>query len=77
MEVNTGTELQPFSSRFNSEQDCMEALIAMIFPRGGASLDDLLWSAQAKSRLKRGQSKHPKPMDDTDGWKDVMFLCIT
>ncbi|MDU7471745.1 MAG: hypothetical protein E7L01_00085 [Paenibacillus macerans] len=29
MEVNLGTELQPFSSRFNSEQDCMEALIAM------------------------------------------------
>ncbi|MCM3700667.1 hypothetical protein [Paenibacillus macerans] len=29
MEVNTGTELQPFSSRYNSEQACMEALIAM------------------------------------------------
>ncbi|GIP08938.1 MAG: hypothetical protein E7L01_07935 [Paenibacillus macerans] len=29
MEINAGTELQPFSSRFNSEQDCMKALIAM------------------------------------------------
>ncbi|MED4957357.1 transposase, partial [Paenibacillus macerans] len=34
MEVNTGTELQSFSSRFNSEQDCMEALIAMKWPNG-------------------------------------------
>ncbi|GBK60946.1 MULTISPECIES: transposase [Paenibacillus] len=34
MEVNAGTELQPFSSRFNSEQDCMEALIAMKWPNG-------------------------------------------
>ncbi|MGZ7444149.1 hypothetical protein [Paenibacillus sp. TH7-28] len=29
MEINAGTELQPFSSRYNSEQACMEALIAM------------------------------------------------
>ncbi|WP_246061641.1 transposase [Paenibacillus oralis] len=29
MEVNAGTDLQPFSSRYNSEQDCMEALIPM------------------------------------------------
>ncbi|RRJ64537.1 hypothetical protein EHV15_17590 [Paenibacillus oralis] len=34
MEGNTGTELQPFSSRYNSEQDCMEALIAMKWPSG-------------------------------------------
>ncbi|WP_270618828.1 transposase [Paenibacillus macerans] len=34
MEANAGTELQPFSSRFNSEQDCMEALIAMKWPSG-------------------------------------------
>ncbi|MGZ7444098.1 transposase, partial [Paenibacillus sp. TH7-28] len=34
MEVNTGTELQPFTSRFNSEQSCMEALIAMKWPNG-------------------------------------------
>ncbi|MCM3697968.1 hypothetical protein [Paenibacillus macerans] len=29
MEANAGTELQSFTSRYNSEQDCMEALIAM------------------------------------------------
>ncbi|MBS5909142.1 hypothetical protein P9747_16995 [Paenibacillus macerans] len=29
MEINAGTELQPFNSRFNSKQDCKEALIAM------------------------------------------------
>ncbi|MGZ7441842.1 transposase [Paenibacillus sp. TH7-28] len=34
MEVNTGTELQSFSKRFNSEQACMEALIAMKWPNG-------------------------------------------
>ncbi|WP_230877026.1 transposase [Paenibacillus macerans] len=34
MEINAGTELQSFSSRFNSEQDCMEALIAMKWPNG-------------------------------------------
>ncbi|WP_415841634.1 transposase, partial [Paenibacillus macerans] len=34
MEINAGTELQPFSSRFNSEQACMEALIAMKWPNG-------------------------------------------
>ncbi|MCM3699750.1 transposase [Paenibacillus macerans] len=34
MEVNAGTELQPFSSRYNSEQACMEALIAMKWPSG-------------------------------------------
>ncbi|RRJ63343.1 hypothetical protein EHV15_10750 [Paenibacillus oralis] len=34
MEVNTGTELQSFSSRYNSEQACMEALIAMKWPNG-------------------------------------------
>ncbi|MCM3698971.1 transposase [Paenibacillus macerans] len=34
MEVNTGTELQPFTNRFNSEQACMEALIAMKWPNG-------------------------------------------
>ncbi|WP_268568687.1 transposase, partial [Paenibacillus macerans] len=34
MEANAGTEFQPFSSRFNSEQDCMEALIAMKWPNG-------------------------------------------
>ncbi|WP_415841701.1 transposase, partial [Paenibacillus macerans] len=34
MEINAGTELQSFSSRFNSEQDCMEALIAMKWPSG-------------------------------------------
>ncbi|MED4956227.1 transposase, partial [Paenibacillus macerans] len=34
MEINTGTEHQPFNSRFNSEQDCMEALIAMKWPNG-------------------------------------------
>ncbi|RRJ65767.1 IS1595 family transposase [Paenibacillus oralis] len=34
MEVNTGTELQPFSSRYNSEQTCMEALIAMKWRSG-------------------------------------------
>ncbi|MGG2993942.1 transposase [Paenibacillus macerans] len=32
--MREGTELQPFSSRFNSEQDCMEALIAMKWPNG-------------------------------------------
>ncbi|RRJ66187.1 hypothetical protein EHV15_27175 [Paenibacillus oralis] len=34
MEVNTGTELQPFSSRYHSEQACMEAVIAMKWPNG-------------------------------------------
>ncbi|WP_334073260.1 MULTISPECIES: IS1595 family transposase [Paenibacillus] len=34
MEVNAGRELQPFSSRYNSEQACMEALIAMKWPNG-------------------------------------------
>ncbi|MGZ7442297.1 hypothetical protein [Paenibacillus sp. TH7-28] len=34
MEVNAGTELQPFTSRYNSEQACMEALIAMKWPNG-------------------------------------------
>ncbi|RRJ65254.1 IS1595 family transposase [Paenibacillus oralis] len=34
MEVNKGTELQPFSSRYNSEQACMEALIAMKWRSG-------------------------------------------
>ncbi|RRJ62469.1 IS1595 family transposase [Paenibacillus oralis] len=34
MEANAGTELQPFSSRYHSEQDCMEALIAMKWPNG-------------------------------------------
>ncbi|MGZ7444362.1 transposase [Paenibacillus sp. TH7-28] len=34
MDVNAGTELQPFSSRYNSEQVCMEALIAMKWPNG-------------------------------------------
>ncbi|MDU7477617.1 MAG: transposase, partial [Paenibacillus macerans] len=34
MEINTGTELQPFSSRYQSEQACMEALIAMKWPNG-------------------------------------------
>ncbi|MCM3700451.1 transposase [Paenibacillus macerans] len=34
MEVNAGTELQSFSSRYNSEQACMEALIAMKWPNG-------------------------------------------
>lgn len=34
MEVNAGTELQPISSRYNSEQACMEALIAMKWPNG-------------------------------------------
>ncbi|MCM3698744.1 transposase [Paenibacillus macerans] len=34
IEVNAGTELQPFSSRYNSEQACMEALIAMKWPSG-------------------------------------------
>ncbi|RRJ64902.1 hypothetical protein EHV15_19750 [Paenibacillus oralis] len=34
MEVSTGTELQPFTSRYNSEQTCMEALIAMKWPSG-------------------------------------------
>ncbi|WP_227872652.1 transposase [Paenibacillus macerans] len=34
IEVNTGTKLQPFSSRYQSEQDCMEALIAMKWPSG-------------------------------------------
>ncbi|MCM3699334.1 transposase [Paenibacillus macerans] len=34
MEVNAGTELQPFSSRYNSEQACMEALIAMKWRSG-------------------------------------------
>ncbi|CAM4499624.1 MAG: hypothetical protein E7L01_30460 [Paenibacillus macerans] len=31
MEVNAGTELRPFSSRFNSEQAYMEALIASVW----------------------------------------------
>ncbi|MGZ7442908.1 transposase [Paenibacillus sp. TH7-28] len=34
MEINAGTELQPFTSRYNSEQACMEALIAMKWPNG-------------------------------------------
>ena len=34
MEVNAGADLQSFSSRFNSEQACMEALIAMKWPNG-------------------------------------------
>lgn len=34
MEVNAETELQPYSSRHNSEQACMEALIAMKWPNG-------------------------------------------
>ncbi|RRJ65037.1 hypothetical protein EHV15_20530 [Paenibacillus oralis] len=34
MEVNAGTDLQPFSSRYNSEQACMEALIAMKWRSG-------------------------------------------
>ncbi|MCM3702938.1 transposase [Paenibacillus macerans] len=34
MEDNAGTELQPFTSRYNSEQACMEALIAMKWPNG-------------------------------------------
>ncbi|RRJ65647.1 IS1595 family transposase [Paenibacillus oralis] len=34
MEGNAGTELQSFSSRYNSEQACMEALIAMKWPNG-------------------------------------------
>ncbi|MCM3700372.1 transposase [Paenibacillus macerans] len=34
MEVNSGTELQPFTSRYNNEQACMEALIAMKWPNG-------------------------------------------
>ncbi|MGG6312671.1 transposase [Paenibacillus macerans] len=34
MEVNAGTDLQPFSSRYHSEQACMEALIAMKWPNG-------------------------------------------
>ncbi|MGZ7445916.1 transposase [Paenibacillus sp. TH7-28] len=34
MDANAGTELQPFSSRYNSEQACMEALIAMKWPNG-------------------------------------------
>ncbi|MGZ7444376.1 transposase [Paenibacillus sp. TH7-28] len=34
MEVNARTDLQPFNSRYNSEQACMEALIAMKWPSG-------------------------------------------
>ncbi|MCM3698026.1 hypothetical protein [Paenibacillus macerans] len=34
MEINAGTELQPFTSRYNSEQACMEALIAMKWLNG-------------------------------------------
>ncbi|MGG6310298.1 transposase [Paenibacillus macerans] len=34
MEVNAGTDLQPFSSRYHSEQACLEALIAMKWPNG-------------------------------------------
>ncbi|MGG6312615.1 transposase [Paenibacillus macerans] len=34
MEVNGGTDLQPFSTRYHSEQACMEALIAMKWPNG-------------------------------------------
>ncbi|MCM3703011.1 transposase [Paenibacillus macerans] len=34
MEVNAGTELQSFSSRYDSEQACMEAVIAMKWPNG-------------------------------------------
>ncbi|MGG6314583.1 transposase, partial [Paenibacillus macerans] len=34
MEANAGTELQPFNSRYHSEQACMEALIAMKWPNG-------------------------------------------
>ncbi|MGZ7444870.1 transposase [Paenibacillus sp. TH7-28] len=34
MKVNAGTELQSFSNRFNSEQACVEALIAMKWPNG-------------------------------------------
>ncbi|RRJ61727.1 hypothetical protein EHV15_01105 [Paenibacillus oralis] len=34
MEGNAGTELQSFSSRYNSEQACMEAVIAMKWQNG-------------------------------------------
>ncbi|MEK3735112.1 IS1595 family transposase [Paenibacillus sp. FSL M8-0334] len=34
MTIHTGTGLQPFYSRYQSEQDCMEALIAMKWPSG-------------------------------------------
>ncbi|MGG6310446.1 transposase, partial [Paenibacillus macerans] len=34
MEVNMGTDLQPFSRRYHSEQACMDALIAMKWPNG-------------------------------------------
>ncbi|MCM3699518.1 transposase [Paenibacillus macerans] len=34
MEVNAGTELQPFNSRYNSEQACMEAQIVMKWRSG-------------------------------------------
>ena len=39
-------------------------------PRCGASLKDLLWSAEAKSWLKRGHARHPKSSDDTGGWNE-------
>ncbi|MFB5760697.1 transposase [Paenibacillus medicaginis] len=32
MKVHVGTDIQPFSSGYHSEQDCMEALIAMKWP---------------------------------------------
>ncbi|MCM3702126.1 transposase [Paenibacillus macerans] len=34
MEINAGTDLQPFSSRYHSEEACMEALIAMKWRSG-------------------------------------------
>jgi len=34
MEFRAVTDLQPFNSRYHSEQACMEALIAMKWPNG-------------------------------------------
>ncbi|MDP4097703.1 transposase [Paenibacillus sp. P96] len=34
MEIHAETEFQPFSSRYHSEQACMEALIALKWPNG-------------------------------------------
>ncbi|CAM3729965.1 MULTISPECIES: transposase [Paenibacillus] len=34
MEISTSSELQSFSSRFRSEDDCIEAIIAMKWPNG-------------------------------------------